>query len=208
MFLMLIFLLLKPPFISFSTKGSGAQHAPLYLSLAAGLIIGVLAQRTGFCITGGIARIFLWGPREVKGCPKSTGLLMGIISFFIVAFFASLLTGQFSLGWHGQPSSNIDYEWAFLGMVVVGFGSVLIKGCPLRQLITAGQGDSDAGAAVLGMLTGAALVQNWGLGANAAGTPYEAKMAVIIGLIILFAIGLLYRERGCGIAPEYQTGLE
>ena len=25
---------------------------------------------------------------------------------------------------------------------------------------------------------------------------------------ILFIIGLLYRERGAGIAPEYQTGLE
>jgi YedE family putative selenium metabolism protein len=208
MFLLLIFLILKPPFISFSTKGSGAQYAPMYLSLAAGLIIGALAQRSGFCITGGIARIFLWGPREVKGCPKSTGLLMGIVSFFIVAFFASLLTGQFSLGWHGQPSSNVDYEWAFIGMVIVGFGSVLIKGCPLRQLVVAGQGDSDAGAAVLGMLTGAALVQNWGLGGNATGTPYEAKMAVIIGLGILFVIGIIYRDRSSGIAPEYQTGLE
>ncbi len=208
MFFLLVFLFIKPSFISLSTKGAGALYAPVYLSLAAGLIVGVLAQRSGFCITGGIARIFLWGPREVKGCPKSTGLLMGIVSFFLVAFFASLLTGQFSLGWHGQPSSNESYGWAFLGMLMVGFGSVLIKGCPLRQLVTAGQGDTDAGAAVLGMLTGAALVQNWGLGGNAAGTPYEGKMAVIIGLVILFTIGLLYRERGSGIAPEYQTGLE
>ena len=208
MFLFLVLLIVRPPFISLSTKGAGALYAPIYLSLAAGLIVGALAQRSGFCITGGIARIFLWGPREVVGCPKSTGLLMGIVSFFVFALVASLLTGQFSLGWHGQPSSNESYGWAFLGMLMVGFGSVLIKGCPLRQLITAGQGDNDAGAAVLGMLTGAALVQNWGLGGNAAGTPYEGKMAVIIGLGILFIIGLLYRERGSGIAPEYQTGLE
>lgn len=208
MFLLLVFLIIKPSFISLSTKGAGALYAPVYLSLAAGLIVGALAQRSGFCITGGIARIFLWGPKEVVGCPKSTGLLMGIVSFFVVALVASLLTGQFSLGWHGQPSSNDSYGWAFLGMLMVGFGSVLIKGCPLRQLIVAGQGDTDAGAAVLGMLTGAALVQNWGLGGDAAGTPYEGKMAVIMGLCILFIIGLLYRERGSGIAPEYQTGLE
>lgn len=208
MFLLLIFLIVKPSFISMSTKGAGALYAPVYLSLAAGLIVGALAQRSGFCITGGIARIFLWGPREVIGCPKSTGLLMGIVSFFVVALVASLLTGQFSLGWHGQPSSNESYGWSFLGMVMVGFGSVLIKGCPLRQLITAGQGDSDAGSAVLGMLAGAAIVQNWGLGGNAAGTPYEGKMAVVLGLCILFVIGLLYRDRGCGIAPEYQAGLE
>jgi len=208
MFFLLIFLIVKPSFIMLSTKGAGALYAPIYLSLGAGLIVGALAQRSGFCITGGIARIFLWGPKEVKGCPKSTGLLMGIVSFFIVAFVASILTGQFSLGWHGQPSSNESYGWSFLGMLMVGFGSVLIKGCPLRQLVRAGQGDSDAGAAVLGMLTGAALVQNWGLGGNAAGTPYEGKMAVVIGLAILFIIGLLFRERGTGIAPEYQTGLE
>ena len=208
MFTLLVFLLLRPPFILLSTKGAGAQYAPLYLSLSAGLIAGALAQRSGFCITGGIARIFLWGPREVVGCPKSTGLLMGIVSFFFVALFANLLTGQFSPGWHGQPSSNISYGWAFLGMLMVGFGSILIRGCPFKQLVAAGEGDCDAGAAVLGMLAGAALVQNWGLGGNAAGTPYEGKMAVIIGLFILVIIGLLYRERGTGIAPEYQEGLE
>jgi uncharacterized membrane protein YedE/YeeE len=30
-------------------------------------------------------------------------------------------------------------------MFMVGFGSVLIRGCPLRQLVAAGQGDNDAG---------------------------------------------------------------
>lgn len=208
MFFLLFALLAQPAFISISEKGAGALYAPLFISLAAGLIAGALGQVSGFCITGGIARIFLWGPREVKGCPKSTGLLMSIVSFFLLALFASIITGQFSLGWHGQPSSNDSYGWSFLGMLMVGFGSVLIKGCPFRQLISAGQGDIDAGAAVLGMLTGAAIVQNWGLGGNAGGTPYEGKIAVLAGLAILFAIGLLYRERTSGIAPEYQTGLE
>jgi YedE family putative selenium metabolism protein len=129
-------------------------------------------------------------------------------SFFLFALVASLLTGQFSLGWHGQPSSNESYLWNFLGMLIVGFGSVLIKGCPFRQLIAAGQGDTDAGAAVLGMLTGAALVQNWGLGGNAAGTPYEGKVAVLFGIGALFLIGLLYRKRGETFAPEFQTGLD
>jgi YedE family putative selenium metabolism protein len=208
MALLLAALLWKPVFISLSTKGAGAQYAPLYLSLLAGLGIGALAQRTGFCITGGISRFFLWGPREITVCPKSTGLLMGMCSFFVFALAASLLTGQFSLGLHGQPSSNESYLWNFLGMLIVGFGSVLIKGCPFRQLIAAGQGDTDAGAAVLGMLTGAAIVQNWGLGGNAEGTPYEGKVAVLLGLCFLFIIGLLYRKRGETFAPEFQTGLD
>jgi len=208
MILLLSALLWQPVFILLSTKGTGAQYAPALLSLAAGLGIGALAQRTGFCITGGLSRFFLWGPREFTVCPKTTGLAIGMGSFFLFALAASLLTGQFSLGWHGQPSSNESYLWNFLGMLVVGFGSVLIKGCPFRQLISAGQGDTDAGATVLGMLTGAALVQNWGLGGTAAGTPYEGKVAVLFSLCALLIIGLLYRRRGETFAPEFQTGLD
>ncbi len=208
MVLLLAGLLLKPAFISISEKGAGAQYAPLALSLLVGLAVGALGQRTGFCITGGISRLFLWGPREFTVCPKTTGLAVGIASFFGFALVASLLTGQFSLGWHGQPSSNDSYVWNFLGMLVVGFGSVLVKGCPFRQLVSAGQGDTDAGAAVMGMLTGAALVQDWGIGGTAAGTPYEGQVAVLAGFCALLIIGLAYRRRGETFAPEFQTGLD
>ncbi len=208
MFVLLILFLLKVPVIQFSEKGSAALHAPVWISLGIGLSIGILAQFTGFCITGGVSRFFLWGPREVIGCPKSTGLLLGIGSFFITALIANYMTGQFSAGFHGQPSSNEDYLWNGLGMGLVGFGSVLIKGCPLRQLVLSGQGDTDAGAAVLGMIFGAAIVQNWGIAGTAEGTPYWGKIAVIAGFIILILIGMLYRERDKGLAPEYQLGLD
>jgi uncharacterized protein len=208
MILLLLMAVSAPPFIFQSEKGAAAQHAPLFLALGSGLLIGAMAQRTQFCITGGIARIFLWGPREIMNCPRSTGLLVSIGSFLGFALAANLLTGQFNFGLHGQPSSNLSFGWAFLGMLMVGFGSVLIRGCPLRQLVAAGQGDSDAGAAVLGMLVGAALVQNWGLNGNAAGTPLEGQIAVLIGLVLLFSIGLMNRKRGYGIAPEYQAGLD
>ncbi len=201
-------LFLKPGFISFSQKGAGAQYAPVFLSLLSGLCVGALAQRTGFCITGGISRLFLWGPKEFTVCPKTTGLAISMLSFFLFAVATNILTGQFSLGWNGQPSSNDSHLWNFLAMAVVGFGSVLIKGCPFRQLISAGQGDTDAGTAVLGMLTGAALVQNWGLSGNAAGTPYEGKVAVLSGLCFLFVIALLYRKRGETFAPEFQANLD
>jgi uncharacterized protein len=208
MVLLLAALIVRPDFIAISTKGSGAQYAPLALSLLAGLGIGALAQRTGFCITGGISRLFLWGPREFTFCPKTTGLAIGMGSLFSFALAASLLTGQFSLGLHGQPSSNESHLWNFFAMAMVGFGAVLIKGCPFRQLVASGQGDTDAGAAVLGMLTGAALVQNWGLAGNAEGTPYEGKVAVLFGLCFLFLVGLLYRKRGETFAPEFQVGLD
>lgn len=208
MLFLLILALTKPWFIATSIKGSGAQHAPFFLALGIALAIGALAQYTQFCITGGIARIFLWGGREILSCPRSTGLLLSIGSFLGFALVANLLSGQFNFGIHGQPSSNESYGWAFMGMLLVGFGSVLIRGCPLRQFIAAGQGDTDAGAAVLGMLTGAALVQNWKLGGNAAGTPPEAQIAVLLGIALLLIICLLNRRRGYGIAQEYQSGLD
>ncbi len=208
MFFLLVLALIKPAFIAFSTKGAAAQHAPFFTSLGIALIIGALAQYTKFCITGGIARIFLWGGREVLNCPRSTGLLLSIGSLLGFAFIANLLTGQFHFGLHGQPSSNESYGWAFLGMLMVGLGSVMIRGCPLRQFIAAGQGDNDAGAALLGMLIGAALVQNWGLGGNVAGTPFEAQIAVLSGISLLLIICLLNRKRGYGIALEYQVGLD
>ncbi len=208
MLFLLVLAFIKPAFIEQSTKGAAAQYAPLLLSLGVGLIIGAIAQRTQFCITGGIARIFLWGPREVMNCPRSTGMLVSIVTFFMVALVASLLTGQFSFGLYGQPSSNDSYGWAFLGMLMVGFGSVLIRGCPLRQLVAAGQGDNDAGAAVIGMLVGAAMVVNWDLGGTSTGTPPSAQIAVLVGISLLFIIGMLNRKRGYGIAPEYQVGLD
>lgn len=208
MALLLAALLLKPGFIAISTKGAGAQYAPLLLSLLAGLGVGALAQRTGFCVTGGISRLIMWGAREFTFCPKTTGLAIGMTSFFFFALAANILTGQFSFGWQGQPSSNDSVLWNFLAMTMVGFGSVLIRGCPFRQLVASGQGDTDAGMAVLGMLVGAALVQDWELAGNAEGTPYEGRVAVLLGLSFLVLIGIAYRKRGETFAPEFQAGLD
>ena len=83
---------------------------------------------------------------------------------------------------------------------VVGFAAVLAGGCPLRQLILAGQGSSDSAVTFLGMLVGAAFAHNFGLvGAAAkaatetepavAGGPAAAgKIAVIVCIIVLFVI--------------------
>ena len=98
MIFLLILVFVEPSFVYTSIKGSGALRAPVLLSLGIGLLIGGLAQYTQFCITGGIARIFLWGPREVLNCPRSTGMLISLGSFFMFALVASILTGQFSFG--------------------------------------------------------------------------------------------------------------
>lgn len=185
--LLLMFVLLQPGFVRVSVTGSAAQHAPVLVSLAVGLALGFLAQRSRFCITASIRDLLLMGARA----PLAWGLLV----FVVVAVVASAVTGGFNFGYYGQPGSHHEVLWSFLGMVLVGWLSVIIGGCPFRQLIKAGEGDGDAALVVLGMLVGGGLVQSWGIAASAAGVSPYGKVAVLIGFIFILLITLLFRER-------------
>ncbi|MDI3538187.1 MAG: uncharacterized protein PWP12_375 [Bacillota bacterium] len=177
---LLLLLLVKPAFIFFSDKGPGASHAPFYLSLFAGLVIGALAQRSRLCMAGGIRDLFLIGDPH---------LFIGFVAIFVVALGLNLTVGQFKLGFLEQPIAHSDALWNFLGMFLAGYGSVLLGGCPLRQCILAGEGDTDAALTFLGMLTGAAFAHNFSLAASPSGVPLSGKVAVIIGLLVVTAIG-------------------
>ena len=80
-------------------------------------------------------------------------------------------------------------------MGLVGWISVLIGGCPFRQLSKAGEGDADAGLVVVGMFLGGALVQSWGIAATAAGVSLYGKSAILVGFLFVLGASLLFRER-------------
>jgi len=80
-------------------------------------------------------------------------------------------------------------------MGLVGWTSVLIGGCPFRQLVKAGEGDADAGLVVMGMFFGGAVVQSWGIAATAAGVPLTGKVAVVVGFAFVAVKCLLFRDR-------------
>ncbi|MCF6178847.1 MAG: YedE-related selenium metabolism membrane protein [Geopsychrobacter sp.] len=185
--LLLAFILWPPGFLLHSTRGSAAQAAPILVALAVGLFLGVLAQRSRFCVTGSIRDGLLMGHRAP--------LLWGFLAFLTSGFLASLATGQFHPGFYGQPGAHLDLLWSFLGMLLVGLISVLIGGCPFRQLIKSGEGDADAGLVVIGMFIGAGLVQSWQIAGTTAGVSLYGKVAVMVGLIFIFGNMLLYRER-------------
>lgn len=185
--LFLLFLFLSPQFLVVSDRGSSAQHAPLFISLGAGLLLGFVAQRSRFCITGTVRDVLLMGRRAP--------LIWGGGAFLAMAFFTNAATGRFNPGFAGQPGSHQEYLWSFLGMALVGWLSVLIGGCPFRQLVKSGEGDTDAALAVAGMFLGGALVQGWNLAATSAGVPTGGKIAVIIGFAMLFGGSLLCRNR-------------
>jgi len=197
----LALLLAAPAFIHFSEAGAGpgAMHAPILISLAAGLIVGALAQRTRLCMVGGIRDLVLF---------KETKLILGFAAILVGALVCNLIlsgttgTSYFHLGFADQPVAHTDGLWNFLGMMLTGFACVLLGGCPLRQLILAGEGNGDSAVTVLGMMAGAAISHNFGLAGNAdalneagelvvGGISTAGKVAVILGFAVCLIVSLM-----------------
>ncbi len=177
---------LAPPAFTGGLVGAAREHAPPLASLGIGLVVGALAQRSKFCVSGALRNFFL---------TRNARMLGGLLLLFFAAFSVNLAAGLFQPGLFDQPGSHLDWGWAAVGMFLVGLGAVLIGGCPFRQLVMAGEGDADAGAAVLGMLVAGGLVQSWGLRSTIAGVTPAGKLATLIGLVLVLGTALAYRER-------------
>jgi hypothetical protein len=183
--------------VFFSESGPGSQHAFWLISLGAGLLIGLLAQRTRFCTMGSIRDVLLMG---------DTHLISGIGALVVVAIVTNLILGQFgALAFFGQPIAHSQHLWNLMGMVLAGLAFALAGGCPGRQLILSGEGDGDAAVFVLGMISGAGLAHNFRLagapdavveGVQRVGgiSPY-GMAAVVLGLVVCVVIGLTMREK-------------
>lgn len=190
---LLAFLILQPKFseggpIFFSTSGPGSMHAPVLIALLAGLIVGWLAQRSRFCTVGALRDLIMMGDGY---------LFKGILSFTLVAFIANYFLGLFKPGFEGQPVAHTNELWNFLGMVLSGLAFTLAGGCPGRQLIMAGEGDSDAGIFVVGMLVGAAMAHNFSAASSGAGIGSFGIHVTVIGFVFCLAVGFLFRtDRG------------
>ncbi len=191
-FLILLLIDSQPPgegrgmLLFYSLKGPGSQHAPLFISLAVGLLIGVLAQRSRFCTMGAFRDLLLF---------KQGHLFLGVAAFFVAALITNLILGQFHAGFEKQPIAHSMQLWNFLGMTVAGLAFTLAGGCPGRQLFMSGEGDADAAIFASGMIVGAAVAHNFGLASSPAGIGPNGAIATIIGLIVCIIIGLTMRRR-------------
>lgn len=190
----LLLMLLNPPtsgegqsgVLFYSASGPGAMFAPLVVSLAIGLFIGFLAQRSRFCTMGAIRDLVLF---------RHIHLLSGAIALIVFAFIANLVLGQFNPGFENQPVAHTSHTWNALGMVLAGLAFALAGGCPGRQLFLSGEGDGDAAIFVLGMIVGAAFSHNFGLASSPAGVGPHGISAVIIGLAVCIGIGFFMKEK-------------
>lgn len=184
----LVLLIAAPAFIHFTEAdgGPGAKHAAIAISLIAGLVVGALAQRTRLCMVGGIRDVVLFG--EWK-------LLLGFVAILVSALIGNMILGYFHPGFAGQAIAHTDGLWNALGMALAGFGCVLLGGCPLRQLVLAGEGNTDSAITVFGLMAGAAVAHNFGLASSGEGPTANGKAAVIIGFVVLFVIAAVNSAR-------------
>ena len=181
----------------FSEKGPGAAHARIRYSLAAGLVVGVLAQRTRFCTMGAIRDVILI---------RDWHLLSGVVALALSALIVNVCSGNFRLGMANMPIAHSNTLWSFLGMVLSGLCFCLAGGCPGRQFFLAGEGDGDAAIFCGGLIVGAAIAHNWLLtaapdaiaadGAVLLGGPgVYGKIAVLAGIAFCLLLGFTARPR-------------
>ena len=190
---LLILLVAAPAIFAFSEEGPGSKHAPMIISLVVALVVGALAQKSRLCMVGGMRDAVMF---------RDFNLLSGFAAIFVTVLLGNVILGNF----HGfsaylQPIAHASQLWNLLGMVLVGWGSVLLGGCPLRQLILAGEGNGDSAVTVLGMIVGAAFAHNFKLAGGAAslkdgvysagGIGTAGKIAVAIGFAVLLFISLV-----------------
>lgn len=182
--LVALVLLLSKQFLAFSESGPASQGAPILLAFGIALVIGVLSQSSRFCFVGGMRDTVML--RDFK-------LLSGYLAVIVAAFVGNVIVkGTLpTFSFTNQPIAHSEWLWNFLGMALVGWGSVLLGGCPLRQLILAGSGNSDSAITVLGFVAGAAICHNFNLASSAKGiVGGPVALAVIVGFAVLILMSI------------------
>ncbi|OAG28188.1 YedE family putative selenium transporter [Thermodesulfatator autotrophicus] len=176
----------KSGVLFYSIKGPGTMFAPVFISIGAGLLIGIIAQRSRFCTMGAFRDLILF---------RQGHLFYGVLALLCTAFVVNLILGQFHPGFPGQPAAHTQAFWNFAGMMLAGLAFALAGGCPGRQLFLSGEGDTDAAIFALGMLVGAAFAHNFAMAATPKGIAPHSMAGVIIGLVFCVTVGLTMRRK-------------
>ncbi|MGE3881462.1 MAG: YedE family putative selenium transporter [Planctomycetota bacterium] len=158
-------------------------HAAWSVSLVLGLGAGAILSLTGFCAISAARQLFL--PK--RRMSLAAGLL--ILAYAATAF----ATGNAKWSFDGQPIAHTDLLWNALGLALVGLCGALAGGCPVRQLVMAGEGNGDAFVCVMGLVVGGALAHTLGIASTPAGASDAGRIATLAGLSI--ALTYAWRTR-------------
>jgi len=131
-----------------------------FSSLAVGLIVGYLAQRSRMCTIGGLRDYVL---------VRDTALLKGVGAMLLgswVVFgalhpIASSDVGRGLIAAGTTPTGLRAVAAIVLGGLVLGLVATLSGACPLRQHVLAGQGRVGAWAFLAGFYLAAVVYTSW-----------------------------------------------
>lgn len=156
-------------------------HAPWLASLGIALGAGAALSATGFCAVNAGRQVFR-GPRW---------MLLGALAVIGGDAAVHLAAGA---PFGAEPVAHRDWLWGALGLGLAGFCGVLAGGCPVRQIVMAGEGNADAFVGVAGLAAGGAVAHSLGLVAAAAGAtdPGGALPAGRVAVVAGFAIAAAY----------------
>ncbi len=159
----------------------GPPHAAWGIALGIGLGAGAALSATGFCAVSASRQVFR-GPRR-----------MLLAAAVLVAAYAaaSAATGRFKAAFEGQPVAHAEHLWNFLAPALVGLAGALAGGCPVRQMVMAGEGNGDALVAVAGIASGGALAHSLGVVSSPQGTTPAGRWFVAVALPLVLLYGFL-----------------
>jgi len=172
-------------------------HAAWMIALGIGLAAGAVLAVTGFCAVSSARQIFV----------KPKAMLLAAVALVAGYAAVALGTGKFSASLEAQPAAHGDWLWNVLALGLLGLTGVLAGGCPVRQMIMAGEGNSDALVCVAGMFLGSAVAQNFGLVSASmspdgpGGSSAGGRTAVVAGLVLCAVYGL-WLARSLKSAPS------
>lgn len=168
-----------PGVLKESARGPGSMHAPAWISLGTGLLVGAACQGSRFCVTGQVRDVLL---------TRNASSGYGLIAFVLAALAVNGATGAINVAYGEAPGVHLEWWWSFAGMALTGWAAVIAGGCPFRQIVKAGEGDLDAATIAVGMVIGAVLVEAWGLGSTSAGTTPQGRLALLLGFAALLGL--------------------
>ena len=171
-----------------SGAAPGNKAAPWAIALVIAIVVGALAQKSRLCFVGGIRDAVMF---------KEFGLLLGFVGVIVAVMLGNIIVGNgLKFTTEGQPIAHTEWLWNMLGMTLVGWGCVLLGGCPLRQLVLAGEGNTDSAITVMGLIVGGGLSHTLKIASSGAGTAANGPTAVIVGLAIVLIISLVNLKKG------------